>query len=112
MGFLCRCTNDKCKKRRVLPTLPENYITPPKCKGCGKRSYRWDRWQEKYNATHKCDCGGYHFRHRKGSKWCEFATHTVTPEEAAKRWGGDPLDYHFVSDSRLRIGIIVSECPF
>lgn len=91
--------------RRALPKRLKDYSAPwrvPKCKGCGGRKYRLDRWQQKKNAASKCQCSGYHHLHRKGSKWCNHAIATVTYKDMADRYGGEPLDYHFVDDPRIR----------
>lgn len=101
MTFLCRCANATCRKRRALRRKPEDYIRPPQCVDCGGRRYHHDIWQERKNAEAGCNCSGYWFRHRRGSKWCEHAEGTVTLPEAAERWGGEPVDYVFCEDQRL-----------
>lgn len=37
-----------------------------------------------------CNCGGYHFPHRRGSPCCE--AHPYAPANAAARAGADPLE--------------------
>jgi hypothetical protein len=46
-------------------------------------SKRWKR-----NRTRKCDCGGYHFPHRKGSGACIYGTRA---DFYAARRAGLPL---------------------
>ena len=108
MAYLCRCSNEKCKMRRALRRLPQQYILPPRCPGCGGRAWRWDRWQEQHNHDVRCRCAGYWFTHRRGSKWCEAATSLLSIQNLAQHYGGEPLDYAF----HPRAGIIVKGCPF
>lgn len=67
-----RCV--KCEARRTLPKLWTEYIRPPKCRVCGyHRLYPCrDRLAHRHGRLKACNCSGYHFRHRKGSKFCEF----------------------------------------
>lgn len=102
--FLCRCANRKCRRRRALRHKPEWYKRPPKCYGCGGRKWYWDKWQERKNRRFVCNCAGYWFRHRLGSKFCEYAISTVTLQEAAARWGGKPEDYILAELTDSRIG--------
>lgn len=112
MRWTCRCTKEACKTRRSLARHPSEYFIPPKCPGCGGRKWRWDRWQQAARRRGICQCGGYHFLHRVGSKWCEHARATVTPAEAADRWGGEALDYHFADDPRLKFEMCGDEPTF
>ena len=76
-----RCV--KCEQRRTLTQLWERYQRPPACRGCGYyRLYACrDRLPGRWGGKHKCQCGGYHFPHRKGSRFCEanprVAEHTA-----------------------------------
>ena len=65
-----RCV--KCGARRTLPKLWSRYQRPPACRMCGYyRLYPCkDRLASRWGRKHKCDCGGYWFFHRKGSKYC------------------------------------------
>lgn len=70
----CRCRS--CQVRRVLPKHPDEYLKQPKCRNCGARNYRPDRWMnERNNRKHTCNCDGYHFPHRSGSIGCKFDKH-------------------------------------
>lgn len=64
----CRCT--KCDKRKTLHKRPQHYVRPPKCPRCGNRRWTLDKWMLRRGRLQKCNCTGYHFPHRKGSKWC------------------------------------------
>lgn len=79
----CRCM--KCWKRRNLPKYPAEYVTPPKCKQCGAPiTYVCrDRWSKKDKRNIKCNCTGYMFQHRKGSKWCYYNVNYPEEERAA-----------------------------
>lgn len=110
MGFLCRCSNHNCHVRRSLNRLPQDYIRPPKCLSCGGRQWKWDKWQERKNKETVCDCQGYYWKHRKGSKWCRYFKGKYTIEELMKHYKiTDPLDIIF----HPQLGIVNNEeCPF
>lgn len=64
-----RCV--KCKTRRTLVQLWSLYLRPPKCNACG-----YHRLKPCFDRLHtgrrfKCNCTGYHFPHRRGSKFCD-----------------------------------------
>jgi len=59
-----RCVS--CDARRVLPKERRLYILLPRCRRCGNRTYY--RVPPRKGVT--CNCGGYEFKHRKGSKYC------------------------------------------
>jgi len=99
MAYLHRCS--RCGKRRALKRLMKDYIRPPACAACGNRRYNHDLNQERRNALAVCRCEGYHFTHRRGSKWCEHAHSTVLAQEAVERFGGDELDHHWDCDPRI-----------
>lgn len=63
-----RCT--KCGTRRTLHKQFKYYVRPPTCKKCGHRRFYLDRWMLRRGREQKCNCTGYHFPHRKASKWC------------------------------------------
>jgi len=71
MTFPCRCSN--CRTRRSLRRRPADYIRQPACAVCGKRNWYIDRYRIKVEMAYSrsCNCGGYHFIHRKGSKYCD-----------------------------------------
>lgn len=65
----CRCR--KCETRRALRMHPDKYYVIPKCKVCGARDYRIDKWMNKRKSRKQiCFCDGYWFPHREKSKWC------------------------------------------
>lgn len=51
---------------------PSEYLRQPQCPQCGQRHWYIDRYRIKVELAKNrtCDCGGYHFVHRKGSKYC------------------------------------------
>jgi hypothetical protein len=65
-----RCIS--CGHRKTLSRLWSDYIRPPKCEHCGY--YRLtpcrDRLAANWGRKHACNCGGYWFKHRKGSRFC------------------------------------------
>ena len=72
MTYPHRCL--KCGARRSLKRKIKNYIIIPSCRTCGAHSYYLDTWRIKYEMGigPSCDCGAYHFRHRKGSGYCYY----------------------------------------
>lgn len=60
----CRCR--KCDARKTLTKHPDAYVRQPRCHNCGARD-----WRPTVRRQENCACGGYHFIHRKGSKFCE-----------------------------------------
>lgn len=103
--FRVRCV--RCDKRRALRHHPKWYLRAPKCTACGNRTY----YITPPRGGERCACGGYHFIHRKGSKWCEHARGKITAEEAAARWGGEALDYHWDNHPQIA-GISLNKCDF
>jgi len=81
MSINIRCK--KCGARRSIPDKTAlihckrtikyySYEGEHKCKSCGNRTWRidWYRMKKERGIKPSCDCGGYHFRHRKGSLYC------------------------------------------
>lgn len=70
MNVPCRCR--RCETRRTLSKHPDEYVRPPKCRNCGSPiTYVCaDRRSKRDKRNHQCGCSGYHFTHRRGSKWC------------------------------------------
>lgn len=68
--YPCRCWS--CWSRRTLKKPLREYVRPPKCLVCGARKLFLckDRLPSRRGRKQKCTCTGYHFPHRKGSKWC------------------------------------------
>jgi len=56
-----------CATRKVLNRHPDHYIRQPKCHHCGARNWR----PVKRNRQRTCNCNGYWFPHRAGSRCCE-----------------------------------------
>lgn len=67
----CRCW--RCNTRQTKAKPLGEYVRPPKCKACGKPALFVckDRLARKHDRKKLCNCSGYHFKHRKGSKWCQ-----------------------------------------
>ncbi|MBR8027804.1 hypothetical protein KDX27_22630 [Burkholderia cenocepacia] len=78
-----RCLH--CEARRCLPRLLSQYVRPPRCRVCGKRLYRVDRWMNQRDTRKmRCDCSGYWFPHRRGSLFCWLRS------DGSERYPGDP----------------------
>lgn len=79
MPWPARCTRECCKQRQRLARAVQNYIREPRCKRCGGR-LRIDVWRLAHERKRRpCNCYGYSFPHRPGSKWCDHNP-ALTPE--------------------------------
>lgn len=88
--FPCRCSRRACQQRVTLRRHPKDYLRAPKCKGCGGREFRVDRYRKKIEIKLvSCDCNGYGHPHKKGSKWCRHAKNEPSAEDIAARYGSD-----------------------
>lgn len=76
LGDGVRCYTSHNLKRKI-----EQYIRKPRCNGCGALLTYRDHFRERLNKQRKCGCDGYHFPHRKGSKWCEDNRHNLTDKD-------------------------------
>lgn len=81
--FPHRCV--KCEARRTLQKLWSRYTVKPRCQVCGYyRLYPCrDRLPSRWGRRHLCGCEGYHFKHRRRSKYCEH--HPKAAEHHAER---------------------------
>jgi len=78
LKYPCRCNTRmagvKCTGRRSLRMKPSDYAPGrvPKCPHCNKANWRVDKWRIRHEmgARASCNCGGYWFVHRLGSKFC------------------------------------------
>jgi len=71
----------------------EQYLRPPRCRQCGKKdTLRVDKWANSRPwRKYKCQCAGYWFPHRRGSKFCWYR------KNGEQRMPEDPdfADRHF-----------------
>lgn len=73
-----------CGTRFVLPKMIEFYSKPKGCPTCGNTNVSLDSYRMKKEANghgDKCNCDGYHFPHRRGSKWCNYFKGNRTDED-------------------------------
>ena len=77
MTIPCRCHNRingrVCFTRKSLSRKPDDYAAvryQPRCPGCGARKWHVDKWRVRHELGKACNCGGYWFPHRLGSKYC------------------------------------------
>ena len=72
--------------RVTLKKRKEEYVTEPRCKCCGGE-LAIDTYRQSKKETKKfnCNCDGYHFTHRIGSKWCNHYKGEYTQEELKER---------------------------
>lgn len=77
MSLPCRCT--KCGARKSIRACRIKELKKisewhPKCQKCGNKKWRIDKWRIKneLGINPSCDCGAYHFRHRKGGGYCYY----------------------------------------
>lgn len=94
MGYTYRCTRTiagvRHQVQRTFKRPLEQYKRVPKCPECGAT---WGWWLNKarQNRTDYCTCSGYHWTHRRGSKFCE---HSAWAEyhDRVERHGEDPQE--------------------
>lgn len=87
MTHVYRCTHSGCRKRVVLARLREQYQNAPKCPDCRRElTGRVDRALKRQRKREVCGCDGYHFPHRRGSKWCSHSSATLTDRDYAERY--------------------------
>lgn len=68
-GVPYRCS--RCGHRKTLPRLPRHLKRPNSRICCGHpMKVDWYRFTGAENRRQSCDCGGYHYVHRKGSLFC------------------------------------------
>jgi len=83
-----------CRSRRSLRRELWQYVRPPKCRCCGAVDWRLDmsrtkEWLTRTGVFDTCDCGEYHFPHRKGGGvWCVHHPTGPTEEDFLIRYGG------------------------
>ncbi|MCX6738702.1 MAG: hypothetical protein NT098_01460 [Candidatus Parcubacteria bacterium] len=81
--FPCRCK--KCGARKTFNFHPDSYQKPKKCSCGGEYRVDWYR-KKKENKKAKCLCDGYHFPHRKGSKWCRYYKGELSDDDYRYRY--------------------------
>lgn len=93
-GYPCRCS--KCRTRRTLSKLPNQYKIEKfaKCMihGCdGEMRVDWHR-KKKEHKKNLCSCYGYSFVHRKGGGvWCEQHPTGPTEQDYIDRYGHEAV---------------------
>lgn len=77
MSLPLRCSN--CQHRKSIKKISHSKLNDiseykAKCTICSGTKWRVDKYRLKHELGIKpsCDCGGYHFRHRKGSGMCYY----------------------------------------
>jgi hypothetical protein len=87
MSFAYRC--NKCRGRNTIARRIDDYIRIPKCRHCGHKGFYLDK-DRQYRGDY-CSCEGYHYTHRKKSKFCihhpDYQLNVRT-----ERYGEDRLD--------------------
>ena len=81
----------QCGARRTLRKHPSEYSAEryiPQCPVCGARNWMVDtnRIRTLRSGVQVCDCGGYHFQHRRGSRYCYY--HPDAEQLQDERYGG------------------------
>ena len=108
-----RCT--KCKKRYTLKETFKDHEFSTKAFQCtcGNRGFFKDKWMANRGSEQRCDCAGYHFPHRKGSKFCH-ANPMSKYHEAKERYqiSGAELDDIVLDCAWENEQECTSECPF
>lgn len=90
MTVPCRCLTRvngvKCTQRKSLAKHPRDYKRQPECPQCHQRHWYVETYRLKKEMGYRpaCECGGYHFRHRRGSKFCYY--HPNAEEHHSERY--------------------------
>jgi DNA-directed RNA polymerase subunit RPC12/RpoP len=79
MTFIYRCS--RCRTRNSFKRQLEQ-LGLERCRSCGHTSFYVDKERQRRKP---CLCGGYHFKHRPGSKCCEM--NVMHPYHRAAREG-------------------------
>lgn len=80
-----RCSRDSCRKRYTFSKHWEEFKRVKICTcGCKKFTVCYDRLRAA--KRDKCNCSGYHFPHREGSKFC--TSNSMSSYHAAKERHG------------------------
>ncbi len=69
MAFPHRCS--RCEKRHTFSRKWNQFVRLKRCWFCGNKRFYVDRWMQRRGRQQRCNCLGYWFPHRKGSKFCE-----------------------------------------
>ena len=86
MTHVYRCTHELCRQRVILRRIKERYFRAPKCPACDRvLTGKEDKAVKLQRKRLLCGCDGYHFPHRKGSKWCTFSTRPLTDADHIER---------------------------
>lgn len=90
VGYRYRCSHDRCRARRTLPRLIEQYIREPRCRVCGG-PLTLDQYRQRTGPSEgrgTCFCDGVHFPHRKaGTVWCIHHPTGPTDQDYEERYG-------------------------
>lgn len=63
-----RCS--RCEARHTFSRRWDKFERPKKCWSCGYTRFYVDKWMIRRGREQKCNCGGYHFPHRKNGGFC------------------------------------------
>lgn len=77
----------KCRTRNAFRRPIETY-RQKKCKACGHTRFYYDK--ERNRKQPSCECQGYHFPHRPGSRFCRL--NPLAPVWEVERRGGTWLE--------------------
>jgi DNA-directed RNA polymerase subunit RPC12/RpoP len=86
MAYIYRCS--RCRTRNSFKQPLEDYRRAKKCRACGYTKFYWDK--ERNRKADFCTCNGYHFNHRRGSKFC-WANPQYEWNVRVLRYKEDPL---------------------
>ena len=80
--LICHSPHGSSNKSLLIKN-PDNDF----CQNCNNLLTWRDHRTEKLNTERKCLCDGYHFPHRKGSKWCIENRANLTDTDYEERYG-------------------------
>ncbi len=90
MSYRYKCiktiNGKQCDTRISLKRRVELYKIKPKCPRCNNQIHYRDRARERESTADKCGCDGYHFPHRKGSRYCVENIKNLTDVDHEERY--------------------------
>jgi len=81
MSMSYRCSKASCRKRATFNKPITQYKRVVLCPGCHNDTLKRDAAKDREKNRNTCQCDGYAFPHRSGSKWCNYSTAALTEED-------------------------------
>ena len=92
MLYHYRCTRRRrgCQGRKTLKKPIEQYVRVPTCPNCKGPLY-FDKRRKEETQKNKCQCDGYPYPHKRGSKFCKDSTRDLEWEQMNEEIGATEI---------------------